>query len=454
MMHPVHAGLLPLLCLLLPACPKRSSVALDIGPDAGSDAPLADSQVPDGPVGDGRCRVSMVAVTSSGQRANATRSHTPVISRDGRFVAFVTEATNLHPGAPPGVYLRDLSSQTTTLLSVDNNGAPVSASGSTSISDDGRYVAFSSNAKNLGVTGYAAQLFRRDRLAGLTEMLSVSSAGIPASADWGANGRLSGDGQHAVLYTGATNLVPGDTNTNQDVFLRDIAASTTVRVSVKHDGSECDGHSGAPSISHDGACVFSSSCALVPNVTAPSNITMADVRDAAGTLTLVSTSQIWGASTGQRPIISGDGTLVAYLTRRDPDTDATMPHYTLYLHHTTTGQHTRLTYSVTGGDPDGDITVPAMSPNGRYISFSSRATDLVPGGTPGWFDAYRLDLQTGTIVLVSVDRQGQRLDASHDIAENHTSVADDGSVVFDAYVKDCVPGKGASFCVYLYQGCD
>ncbi|WP_445304879.1 TolB family protein, partial [Microcoleus sp. Pol17C2] len=185
-----------------------------------------------------------VSVDSAGNRAIGVgffpSSLSPSISADGRFVAFESNATNLVPGdtnSYRAIFARDLSTNTTTLVSVDSAGnRGNNYSLSPSISADGRFVAFYSNASNL-VPGdnYNFDIFVRDTLANTTTGVSVDSAGDRGNRD-SYSPSISADGRFVAFESDATNLVPGDTNNGRDIFVRDTLANTTTGVSVDSAG--------------------------------------------------------------------------------------------------------------------------------------------------------------------------------------------------------------------------
>ena len=198
----------------------------------------------------------------------------PAISADGRYVGFASFATNLAPGAGgnfAGVFVRDRRAGTTTLASVGLHGAPAdSASWWPSLSADGRHIAFASLARNLvaGDTNNRADVFVRDLPAGATRRVSVRTGGgqVGAESNFPA---ISADGRAVAFTSKAARLVPGDTNRQPDVFVRDVAAGTTERVSVSSGGAQADAPSSFPAISADGRVVGFSSAAtgLVPGDT-------------------------------------------------------------------------------------------------------------------------------------------------------------------------------------------
>jgi hypothetical protein len=150
---------------------------------------------------------------------------------------------------------------TTDRVSVGPNGVQANnTSVDPSISADGRYVAFASNATNLvpGITSEPAQIYVHDRFAGTTELASASSNGIPAD-DTCYSASISATGRYVAFETRADNLVPVDTNSEEDVFVRDLQTRKTVRISVSSRGAQAKGLSRYPVISADGRHVAFSS---------------------------------------------------------------------------------------------------------------------------------------------------------------------------------------------------
>lgn len=177
---------------------------------------------------------SRVSVSSSGAQGFRS-SEGAALSGEGRYVAFASLARNLVPGDTnlvEDVFVRDRLAGVTSRVSVGPGGRQANgASSIPSISADGRYVAFMSDASNLvaGDTNHAADIFVRDRVAGTTRRVSIGQGGQQAN---GASSfpALSGDGLHVAFQSAASNLVPGDTNGTFDIFVRDLLAGTTQRV--------------------------------------------------------------------------------------------------------------------------------------------------------------------------------------------------------------------------------
>jgi Tol biopolymer transport system component len=237
----------------------------------------------------------LVSKSSAGVQGDGN-SYIASISADGRYVAFVSEATTLVAGdtnAKADVFVRDRQTGTTTRVSRNSAGVEGNdGSFSPSISGDGRYVAFPSDATNLvaGDTNGVSDIFVRDRNTGTTYLVSRSSAGVQGSAD-SYYPSLSADGRYVTFDTYASNLVSGDTNAKRDVFVRDRSAGTTYRMSRSSAGAEGDDESLWSSVSEDGRYVTFGSVAttLVSGDTnAKSDVFLRDRQT--GTTTLVSKS--------------------------------------------------------------------------------------------------------------------------------------------------------------------
>jgi hypothetical protein len=188
-----------------------------------------------------------VSVDASGAEGNYT-SYDAAISSDGFLVAFTSYATNLVPGDTNNtldVFLRDRVAGTTERVSVGPGGVEGNeASGALStnaISANGRFVVFGSIASNLvpgDTNGPAYDLFVRDRVAGTTERVTVTSGGAQLLAD-SSQPAISGDGRYVAFFSLATNVVPNDTNGVRDVFVRDrlVGGETTSFTSVCEPGA-------------------------------------------------------------------------------------------------------------------------------------------------------------------------------------------------------------------------
>jgi Tol biopolymer transport system component len=205
-----------------------------------------------------------VSVGTGGIQANSG-SHAPSISADGRVVAFFSNASNLaasDANSVLDVFVRDVQAGTTECISVASPG--VTANGSSlnpAISADGRFVAFQSTAPNLvaGDTNAVPDVFVRDRATATTARVSVGGAGLQANSG-STDASISKNGRFVAFQSEASNLVAGDTNGSRDVFVRDLLAGTTELISLGVGAAQADSSSWDPSISADGrAVVFISS---------------------------------------------------------------------------------------------------------------------------------------------------------------------------------------------------
>jgi Tol biopolymer transport system component len=203
--------------------------------------------------------LTLVSQNDAGERGNDISSM-PSVSADGRFVAFLSRASNLVPNdtnVVPDVFVRDLRTGSTKRVSVDSAGVEADDySVYPSISGNGRFVAFRSNATNLivGDTNATDDIFVHDLATGASERVSVDSAGVEANF-YSTDPAVSADGRVVAFVTIADNLVGGDTNKVEDVFVHDRSTGVTERVSVDPFGREGDQPCIIPAISGNGRIV-------------------------------------------------------------------------------------------------------------------------------------------------------------------------------------------------------
>ncbi|MDQ3930802.1 MAG: S-layer homology domain-containing protein, partial [Chloroflexota bacterium] len=244
----------------------------------------------------------------------------PRISGDGRYVVFHTYAALL-PADTNGsrdIYLVDLVNGGVELISAGvTGGAGNGHSFTPYISHDGRYVAFHSGATNLasGDANNQLDVFVRDRVGGATVMASIASDGTQGNSR-SYNASVSDDGRYVAFESLASNLVPGDTNSAIDIFVRDVAANTITRASVASDGSQAQDtrHSTVPNISGDGRYVaFQSDARLAPeDTTIITDVYLRDLRSNTTELISEATTRQAGNSYSHKPQVSRDGTYVVF----------------------------------------------------------------------------------------------------------------------------------------------
>ena len=375
-------------------------------------------------------------------------SFEPAISADGRFVAFQSEATNLVPGdsnSAPDVFVRDRRTGRTSRVSVRSDGAQANGpSAIPSISADGRFVTFYSDATNLvsGDTNDQGDVFVHDRQTGTTRRVSVGPNGTQGDVS-SQTSAISADGHFVAFWSLATNLVPGDTNDQWDVFLRDREKRTTRLVSVGPRGAQGDGPSFDQAISAHGRFIAFVSIAsnLVPGDT--NGLRDIFVRDRkAGTTRKVSWGRGGAQSDGSSfdPAISSDGWFVAFeseATNLVPgDTNGLRD---IFIRDRKAGTTRRVSVGPKGVQGDRDSVNPAISADGRFVVFWSFATNLVPSDTNDWGDVFVHDRKTGTTQRVSVGPNGAQ--GSGDGEDSYPTISADGRfVAFESISSNLVSG--------------
>lgn len=199
-----------------------------------------------------------VSVSGDGEESNS-QSEYPVISADGRYVAFASDATNLVDGDTNGyrdVFEYDRKTGKIIRVSIASDGSQANEGtemGAIAISADGKFIAFASMATNLvpGDTNQVWDIFVHDRDKGLTSRVSVGSDGTQANAgSYGVS--ISANGQYVAFGSNASNLVDGDTNGAQDVFVYDRQNSQIKLVSRSSDGTQGDLASGFTLVAPNG----------------------------------------------------------------------------------------------------------------------------------------------------------------------------------------------------------
>jgi Tol biopolymer transport system component len=374
---------------------------------------------------------------SSNHKQGDRPSWTAGISASGRFVAFTSQATNLVPGDTnkrQDAFVIDRSTGRTQRVSVSSSGAqakpgpdPNGGSAALGISSDGRYVLFRSDAANLvpGDTDGKSDAFVRDRATGSTRRIPPAGIGVFAGVltpngryavleagdnlyrydlqrgrllrlttgtnGWNQNPSVSANGRYVAFTSSATNLVRDDTNELPDVFVRDVVTGRTTRVSVTSAGRQGVGKqysngSNAPTISSDGR-----------HVAFHSDMTN---------------------------LVRGDTNKV----------------FDIFVHDRVTGKTQRVSVSSTGGQSNAESGGGAsFSTDGRYVAFSSLATNLVANDRNDITDVFIRDLRTNRTQLVSLGMHGQGDDASW-IGLGNAFTRNGRYLLFASWAANLVPG--------------
>jgi Tol biopolymer transport system component len=339
---------------------------------------------------------SLVSVSSQLAQGDAS-SGGGTVSAGGRYVAFLSSAGNLVPGdanRTTDVFVRDRLAGTTRRTSLAPNGSEVVGDYfDLHLSHAGTRLGFVSTAPLAPGANGRNHAFVQD-LGGATRLVSRSTGGaVENGATVGA--ALSGDGRFVAFASSATNLVPGDTNGEIDIFVRDLRSSTTVRVSVGRNGAQANWFSVDPAISRDGRFVAFASAAS--NLVADDTNGQVDVfvRDlATGRTTLLSRAPDGGPADlgGGEPSISGNGTRVLFhsvatnLVRGD--TNGTRD---VFVRDLAVAVNRLVSVGPGGRLGDGPSFAGDLSADGRHATFDSRATNLVDGDTNGQDDLFARD---------------------------------------------------------------
>jgi Tol biopolymer transport system component len=390
-------------------------------------------------------KTTRVSVRSNGDQGNGP-SPDASISAGGRFVAFTSYGSNVVPGDTNGlqdVFVHDRAAGTTSRVSVRSNGHQATGdSYLPSISAGGRFVAFTSGASNLvpGDTNGMEDAFVHDRQTGTTRRVSLRSNGDQANHN-SYLPSISADGRFVAFHSDASNLLPGDTNNKTDVFVHDRTTGTTRRVSVRSNGDQATGYSYAPAISGDGRFVafYSNASNLVPGDTNGKTDVFVHDRKTA------KTSRVSVRSNGHQangdsfvPAISGNGRYVAFVsnaTNLAPGDTNNRPD--VFVHDRRTGKTSRVSVRSNGAQSDGYSIIASISADGRYVAFSSYASNLVPGDTNGKTDVFVHDRKTAKTARVSVRFNGHQ--ANGDSFDPAIS-ANGRYVAFPSYASNLVPG--------------
>ena len=345
-----------------------------------------------------------VSVSSSNQQSNGT-SRFPSISDNGRFIAYNSSAENLVAGDTNGmfdIFVFNRQTGVTSRISIDSLGNEAVGGDSfrPSVSANGRYIAFHSRATNLvaGDTNNERDIFVHDRNLGETTRVNVSSADLQAIAGDSRFTTISDDGRFVAFQSEAANLVNDDTNGIYDIFVRDLLLGETTRVSVTSLGAQSpSGSSRFPGISGDGRYVVfqSASSSLVANDTNSSvDIFIHDrVSEETSRVNVdPDGAQALGGHSGLANI-SADGRFVVYSSAASNlvagDTNGETD---VFIHEFSTTETIRAnTGTLDSQSSGGNSMMPDISADGRYVVYESAANNLVANDTNAQMDVFLLD---------------------------------------------------------------
>jgi Tol biopolymer transport system component len=387
------------------------------------------------------------------------------VSTNGQFVVFQSDASNLVPNDTNGVtdiFVRDLVAGTTTLVSVSTNGGPANgASTDPVITPDGRYVAFISSASNLvpGDTNGIPDIFVRDLVAGTNDLVSVGAL-LPSGSTSPimATPVITPDGRYVAFFSLATNLVsavPG--TTPGEVYVRDrllgamtwASTNASTIVSAAYHQNNLNLLSYHPRLSDDGRYV-----AFKTGGTATAG-TGAILRydSTAGTTALVNTNGIGNSvdlDDNDGPEMTPDGRFIAFDRREGTQSSYSSVH----VWDSQGAVDTLVSDNGSGVQANTSSYAPVITPDGQFVAFLSNVTNLTGNTVSNGCHVYLRNLQSSTTQLVDVDTNG--IGSTDDYRASLSLSADGRFVAFsspdgrlasldknratDVFVRDLVAG--------------
>ncbi|HEY3265374.1 MAG TPA: hypothetical protein VGM37_00495 [Armatimonadota bacterium] len=349
-----------------------------------------------------------VSITSAGAQAN-WESRQPAISADGRFIAFVSGASNLVPGGAPDVddvYLRDRLSGQTTCVSVATTGARGDAdSDSPAISADGRFIAFRSYASNLvpGDANGVEDIFVHDVRLGTTVRVSTDSAGHEADSFSDAPA-ISADGAVVAFSSRASNLAANAPAGLRGIYAHVMKTGATALVTHAFDGAAANGDSFSPSLSADGRIVAYSSPAsniVLGDFNQESDVFLTDRLTGATSRVSVGGGGLEANSDSDSPALSGSGRAVAFRSFATNIAPGASGLGDIFLRDVSAGVTTLVSAGTSGLPANAASEAPAISADARFVAFQSLASNLVASDINGWEDVFLRDVRTGQTMLIS-----------------------------------------------------
>ena len=381
-----------------------------------------------------RPSITRVSVATDGGQipAQSTISYSsPVASDDGRYVVFATDAglATRDGNGIIDVYRRNLETGRTVLVSATDRGVGNDYSHEPSLSASGRFVAFTSWATNLtrGDRNGSIDVLVKDMRTGRVERVSRSTSGREVAAD-SFYGVMSASGRF-VAFQSFGRFGPADLDRNEDIYVRDRVAHTTVQVSVRNDGSDLPAHYLVGGVSGDGQLVTFSD---------DNNAWLRDM--ASGTTTRLwheANQEDFPSGTVGRVALSADGRFAAFSTRvpvsrRDDNHLDDIVRYAVK-----TGARRVVSAGYVGWVGNDESYAPTLSRTGRYVGFVSAATDLVRRDPNGQPDVFIRDVRDGTTTLVSRGVYGPADNVSG--RSSTASISRDGQrIAFDSYASNLV----------------
>lgn len=395
-------------------------------------------------IGNGIVRIS---TTAGGGEADGPSSDVQ-LSSDGWLAVFTSEAENLSSedadGSGTDVYLKDLVTGEVRVLNTGYwEGVPALGEAyAPAFSADGRFVVFETAGSNLvAVDGNSMlDVFVTDLATGTVERVSTGTAGTEGNGTSG-NPDISADGRYVVFESWASNLVAGDWNSTADVFLKDRLTGETRLISSDRDGLQGNGWSAQPQITPDARFVLFLSYAddLVGGDTnGDLDVFVKDLLT--GAVARVNTSSEEGQANSRADYaqMTPDARYVVFSSAADNlvPGDSWMTE-DVFVKDRATGQIVRANTDAFGAVADNDSVMPGISDDGRYVVFASKASNLVWGDSNGVWDVFVKDMLTGAIARVSTDGAGVEGNGN----SSGAAITPDGRYITFVSVAGNLPGS-------------
>lgn len=396
----------------------------------------------------------IISLSSDGSQPSGY-SYIPVFSRDGTKVLFSSMAalTGVNYVSSGNIFLKDLSTGQVTMVNRDSNDKAVllddhAMSLGMSLSPDATKVVFSADGKSLVAndTNDTSDIFLKDLVSGKLTRISVGSNGQQAD---GANYSpvFSPDGKKVAFISNATNLVQGDISHRTDILVKDLVTGQLTQVSTGSNGEQTNGDSFSPVFSPDGSkMLFSSTSSnlVAGDTNATQDIFIKDL--VTGKVSRISLGNQGEQANGQSGVasFSADGSKIVFASDASNLVAGDTNNKTdIFVKDLITGAIQRVNTDSNGNQAVGETrqldtldSFASFSPEGRWVMFSSEATNLVPGDTNKQRDIFIKDLDTGLTTRITATVNGVEANGF----SSYASFSPDGnSVVFHSYASNLTP---------------
>ena len=379
-----------------------------------------------------------VSTTASGAQANDASVY-GTISGDGRIIAFDSFASNIISGASGRqVYARNLQTGEVMLISRSASGAAGNAnSRDVKISTDGGFASFDSVASNLisGVSG--SQIYHRNLSTGALQVVSTSSSGTVGNGT-SLYSTVSGDGRYVAFSSNSTNLIGGVSGSQ--IYVKDTVTGSLTLASSSSSGATGNALSDRAVISDDGRYVVFESDAT--NLVAGATGRQTYVKDLVTGQVRVASQNAQGTNSTGGPFhatINATGRYVAFSSNDStflPGLSGTNSQ--VFLKDLETGSLTLVTTASSGVEGNGSSYDAVLSPDARYIAFRSTATNIIAGVSGS--NIYRKDLLTGAVELVSRSTDGTVANADSYVGDKIRMTADGRKILFHSSATNLISG--------------